>query len=161
MLAIRDGAATYNMSELPTSDEVILTALDILAGRLRYGEPLTQPSAAENYLRLKIGGSERELFYILFLDNRHRVIAEDTLFMGTIDSSEVHPREVIKATLKHNAAAVIISHNHPSGMTEPSAADRAITQRLREALDLIGVRMLDHIIVSPHEATSLANRGWI
>jgi DNA repair protein RadC len=101
------------------------------------------------------------VFGCLFLDNRHRVIAFEELFRGSIDGASVHPREVVRRCLAHNAAAVILAHNHPSGVAEPSAADRAITLRLREALELIDVRLLDHFVIGDGKPTSLAQRGWI
>ena len=101
------------------------------------------------------------MFAVLFLDTRHRLIEYAEMFQGTIDSAEVHPREVVKAALRHNAAAVIVSHNHPSGNPEPSAADQALTQRLREALGLVDVRVLDHVIVAGNATASFAERGLI
>ena len=98
---------------------------------------------------------------MLFLDNRHRLLAFDILFYGTIDGAEVYPREVARAALRHNAAALIVTHNHPSGSTEPSAADRAVTLRLRDALAMLEIRLLDHFIVGDGPATSLAARGWV
>ena len=98
---------------------------------------------------------------MLFLDNRHRLLAFDILFYGTIDGAEVYPREVARAALRHNAAAIIVTHNHPSGSTEPSAADRAVTLRLRDALAMLEIRLLDHFIVGDGPATSLAARGWV
>ena len=102
-----------------------------------------------------------EVFACLFLDNRHRLMAFEELFRGTIDGASVHPREVVRRALAHNAAALILAHNHPSGIAEPSAADTRITERLRQALSLIDVRVLDHLIVGDAEVTSLAERGLI
>ena len=101
------------------------------------------------------------MFYVLCLDTRHRVLHGEVLFTGTIDSAEVHPREVVKEALRLNAAALVISHNHPSGNPEPSAADRVLTKRLREALSMVDVRVLDHIIVGGTKTTSFAERGLI
>jgi DNA repair protein RadC len=101
------------------------------------------------------------VFACLFLDNRHRVLGFEELFRGSIDGASVHPREVVRRCLAHNAAAVILAHNHPSGVAEPSAADRAITQRLRESLELIDVRLLDHFVIGSGTPTSLAQRGWL
>ena len=97
----------------------------------------------------------------MFLDTRHRIIAIEMLFRGTIDGAEVHPREVARMALKLNAAAVIVAHNHPSGNPEPSAADRAVTAQLKQALGLLDVRLLDHFVVSATQETSLAARGWV
>ena len=106
-------------------------------------------------------GYQREVFACLFLDNRHRVIAFEELFFGSIDSAAVHPREVVKAALRHNAAALIFAHNHPSGVAEPSRADELLTRRLKEALALVDIRVLDHLVVGDGEPLSLAERGLI
>ncbi|MCG6507504.1 DNA repair protein RadC, partial [Vibrio parahaemolyticus] len=104
---------------------------------------------------------QREAFYILFLDNQHRVIRDEVLFEGTIDAASVYPREVVKRALHHNAAALILAHNHPSGVAEPSQADRRITQRLTDALALVDIRVLDHFVVGDGDVVSFAERGWI
>ncbi|HEU4663229.1 MAG TPA: DNA repair protein RadC [Dokdonella sp.] len=132
-----------------------------LDAELRRGEALTDPSASARYLKARLAGYPYEVFACLFLDNRHRVIAFEELFRGSIDGASVHPREVVRRCLVHNAAAVIVAHNHPSGVAEPSAADRAITVRLREALELVDVRLLDHFVVGQGAPTSLAQRGWL
>ncbi|MGN6520806.1 MAG: RadC family protein [Dokdonella sp.] len=132
-----------------------------LDAELRRGETLTDPSASARYLKARLAGYPYEVFACLFLDNRHRVIVFEELFRGSIDGASVHPREVVRRCLVHNAAAVILAHNHPSGVAEPSAADRAITQRLREALELVDVRLLDHFVVGHGTPTSLAQRGWL
>lgn len=120
---------------------------------------LISPNLVREYLRTLTGPQEREVFTAIYLDNRHRAIASEILFAGTIDGATVHPREVVKGALKHNAAAVIVSHNHPSGVAEPSQADELITQRLKEALALVDIRLLDHFIVSIEQTVSLAERG--
>lgn len=125
------------------------------------GAALTSPTATRRYLSLRLRDREHEVFACLFLDNRHRVIAFDELFRGTIDGASVYPREIVKAALRYNAAAVILSHNHPSGVAEPSRADERLTERLREALGLIDVRVLDHIIVGDGEPLSFAERGLL
>ena len=132
-----------------------------LDAELRRGEALTDPLASARYLKACLAGYPYEVFGCLFLDNRHRVIAFEELFRGSIDGASVHPREVVRRCLAHNAAAVIFAHNHPSGVAEPSAADRAITQRLREALELVDVRLLDHFVIGQGTPTSLAQRGWL
>jgi DNA repair protein RadC len=132
-----------------------------LDAELRAGESLTDPDASARYLKARLCGYPYEVFACLFLDNRHRVLAFEEMFRGSIDGASVHPREVVRRCLKHNAAAVILAHNHPSGVAEPSAADRAITQRLRETLALIDVRVLDHFVIGAGAPTSLARRGWI
>lgn len=117
--------------------------------------------AVRTYLSTQLRHSQREIFAVLFLDSQHRLIRYQELFMGTIDSAAVYPREVVKAALTHNAAAVILAHNHPSGVSEPSQADISITERIRKALDLIDVRLLDHFIVGDARPLSLAERGHI
>jgi DNA repair protein RadC len=122
---------------------------------------LTSPEATRNYLKARLRGFQHEVFACLFLDNRHRVIEYRELFRGTIDGASVHPREVVREAMRANAAAVIFAHNHPSGVAEPSQADLRITQRLREALDLVDVRVLDHIVVGEGDGTSFAERGLL
>jgi DNA repair protein RadC len=128
-----------------------------LAGR----EALTSPRDSAAYLKARLAHLPYEVFACLFLDNRHRVLAFEEMFRGTLDGASVHPREVVRAALEHNAAAVILAHNHPSGVAEPSAADRNITHQLRDALQLVGVRVLDHLVVGVGEPTSMAARGLI
>lgn len=128
---------------------------------LRERDALQDPITSGRYLKARLAGYPYEVFACLFLDARHRVIAFEELFRGSIDGAEVHPREVVRRCLAHNAAAAILAHNHPSGVAEPSSQDRAITQRLREALALIDVRLLDHFVIGDGMPTSLAQRGWI
>ncbi len=129
--------------------------------RFERGDPLLSPEQSARYLQARLRDYPYEVFAVLFLDNRHRVLAFEELFRGTIDGASVHPREVVRRALAHNAAAAIISHNHPSGVAEPSQADQHITERLREALDLVEVRLLDHLIVGDGECCSLAQRGLL
>ena len=124
-------------------------------------ETLANPAACANFLRTRIGAYPYEVFACLFLDQRHRVLAFEELFRGSIDGASVHPREVVRRCLAHNAAAVILAHNHPSGVAEPSQADRDITAELKRALALIDVRVLDHFIIGSGAPTSLASRGWL
>ena len=132
-----------------------------LAAELGRGDALSDPQRAGHYFHSRLRDHPHEVFACLFLDTRHRVIAFEELFRGSIDGAEVHPREVVRRCLAHNAAAVILGHNHPSGVAEASAADRAITRRLGEALALIEVRVLDHFIVGDGPALSFAARGWL
>lgn len=132
-----------------------------LAADLARGEALTDPERAGEYFARRLRGLPHEVFACLFLDTRHRAIAFEELFRGTLDGAEVHPREVAKRCLAHNAAALIIGHNHPSGVSEPSAADRAVTERLRQALALVEVRLLDHFVIGDGPPCSLAARGWL
>jgi len=121
---------------------------------------LSSPEDTRAFLVLQLRDNPSEVFAALFLDNRHRVIAFEELFHGTIDGASVHPREVVKRSLYHNAAALILAHNHPSGMAEPSQADQRITQRLKEALALVDVRVLDHIVIGD-KLVSFAERGLL
>lgn len=131
-----------------------------LAATLERGDAITSPQATRDYLNARLRDYPFEVFACLFLDNRHRVLAFEELFRGTIDGASVHPREVVRRVLYHNAAAVILAHNHPSGVAEPSRADEAITRRLQEALGLVDVRVLDHIIVAD-AMVSFAERGLL
>lgn len=130
------------------------------AEELAEGAVIDNPEATRRFLQAQLRDAAQEVFAVLFLDQRHRVLAFERLFFGTINQSAVHPREVVKAVLRHNAAAVILAHNHPSGVAEPSSADREITLRLRDALNLIDVRVLDHMIVGDR-CTSMAELGMI
>lgn len=122
---------------------------------------LTSPSLVREYLKTLLAGEERELFVMVALDNRHRVLASEVLFAGTIDGARVYPREVVKCALRHNAAAVIFAHDHPSGVLEPSAADEVITKHLKEALALVDVRVLDHFIIGSGDCYSFSERGLL
>lgn len=141
--------------------EVIEAARSYIREDLQRGSALTDPEVTATYLSLGVGQLDHEVFGILHLDNRHRIIEDERLFRGTIDGAAVYPREVAKACLRHNAAAVIIYHNHPSGLAEPSRADRDLTRRLVEALGLLDIRILDHIVIGGMEHTSFAERGWL
>ena len=129
---------------------------EALAGR----DAVKDPAAVRRLLQARLRDREHETFAALFLDNQHRVIAFDELSQGTIDGASVYPREVIKAALRHGAAAVIFAHNHPSGVAEPSAADRSLTERLKTALAQVDIRVLDHFVVG-EQVVSFAERGWI
>jgi DNA repair protein RadC len=144
-----------------TVDEVFEFVRQELERRFFRQEPLASPGHVKRYLIAELAREDREVFVALFLDNRHRPLALEKLFYGTIDGCAVHSREVVKKTLRHNAAAVIFAHNHPSGEPEPSAADRALTDRLKEALALVDVRVIDHIIIGGAETVSLAERGML
>jgi len=132
-----------------------------LGKALERGKPLTDPAATRKYLQARFRDLPHEVFACLYLDNRNRVIAFEDLFRGTIDGASVHPREVVRAALKHNAAALIFAHNHPSGVAEPSDADRRLTRRLADALALVDIRVLDHFVVGDGEVVSFAERGWL
>ena len=132
-----------------------------LAERLRRDSALESPQAVRDYLKSLLRHEPHEVFGCLFLDSKHRMLAFEVLFRGSIDSASVYPRQVVKRALAHNAAAVIFCHNHPSGITEPSQADRTLTKRLIEALDLIEVRVLDHFIVGDGQPLSMVEHGWM
>ncbi len=123
--------------------------------------PLTSPELTKLYLSTKVAKAERELFGVIFLNNQHHVIGQEIVATGTIDAASVYPREVVKAALRENSAAVIFYHNHPSGVAEPSQADRRITRRLIDALQLVEIRVLDHFVIGMGETVSFAERGWI
>ena len=142
-------------------ESVIKLALSVLAERHRAGRALGSPEQTRSFLRLKLVDRKHEVFGVLFLDNRHRVIQVAEMFQGTIDGASVHPRVVVQRALEVNAAAVVFFHNHPSGVAEPSHADEAITRRLRDALALVDVRVLDHFVVAAGESVSFAERGLI
>lgn len=131
------------------------------AETLAKGASLTSPAQARDLLVARLRDRPHEVFAVVFLDNRHRMLHYGELFRGTIDGSAVHPREVVREALERGAAAVILAHNHPSGIAEPSAADRSITRRLREALNLVDIRVLDHIVVGDGETVSFAERGLL
>ncbi|AID88618.1 RadC family protein [Klebsiella michiganensis] len=146
----------------PADQQTIREALTLLACQLREpGASFTSSHAVRDWLCLQLASVEREEFTALFLDNQHRLIAHETLFTGTINHTQVHPREVVKAGLKHNCAAVIVAHCHPSGLAEPSKADRQITTRIQQALELVDIRLLDHLVVGGMEIVSFSERGWL
>ncbi|MBU6199153.1 MAG: DNA repair protein RadC [Xanthomonadaceae bacterium] len=166
ILLERDASALATEPGLGTAKSCRLhAALELgrryLACDLRQPEALANPAACADYLRARIGAYPYEVFACVFLDNRHRILAFEELFRGSIDGASVHPREVVRRCLAHNAAAVILAHNHPSGVAEPSLADRAITADLKRALELIQVRVLDHFIVGAGAPTSFAARGLL
>lgn len=132
-----------------------------LSQRMQRGDALLSPGDTARFLMTRLRDYPYEVFGVLFLDNRHRVLAFEELFRGTVDGASVHPREVVRRALRHNAAAVILSHNHPSGVAEPSQADQQITLRLRDALGLIDVRVLDHLVVGDGDCCSFAERGLL
>ena len=129
--------------------------------RLRRGTPLSCPADTRRFLTARLRRHQHEVFACLFLDNRHRLICFEEMFRGTVNGASVYPREIAKRGLYHNAAAIIIAHNHPSGVAEPSQADRAITVRIRDAMALIDVRLMDHFVVGDGQIVSFAERGWI
>jgi len=141
-------------------EEDIKTAY-LIATDIPKGTTIKSPAETETFLKARLGQLEHESFGAVFLDNRHRVIEYKQLFRGTIDGTSVYPREVVKDALQNNAAALILVHNHPSGVAEPSQADERITKRLKAALELVDIRVLDHVIVAGDKAVSLASRGLL
>ena len=154
---ICDVAGIYHMVE---RDEVIETARSCITESLSRGEAMTSPSASARHIQVLLGGYEHEVFFVLWLDSQHQILAANELFRGTVDGASVYPREVVKEGLACNAAAVIFAHNHPSGCTEPSQADIRITERLKKALLLVDIRVLDHLVVGS-DVTSMADRGLL
>jgi len=140
---------------------VVALAIAVLAEQHQPGQAFSSPKETSTYLRLQLADRQNEIFGCLFLDNRHRILAMYELFQGTIDGASVHPRVVVQQALKINAAAIVFFHNHPSGVAEPSLADETITRRLKEALALVDVRVLDHFVVSFSESVSFAERGLL
>lgn len=144
-----------------TAEEIVNEAKRITANKFRRGVVLTNPAASRDFLIQQLSDLEQEVFACVFLDNRNRIIQFEILFRGTIDGAAVYPREIVKRALALNAAAIIMAHNHPSGVAEPSRADEAITRKVVSALDLIEVRVLDHFIVAGEVAESLVERGLV
>jgi len=140
---------------------VLELARRALREELRAGSALTTPAAVRDYLRLTLGGRAHEVFVCVHLDAQHRVIGAEELFRGTLTQTSVYPREVVKAALAANAAAVIFAHNHPSGVAQPSQADELLTRQLREALALVDVKVLDHFVIAGNQALSFAERGLL
>ena len=140
---------------------IVAQALSILECQVREANALCSPDAVRDYLRLLLGERQHEVFVCVFLDSQHRVIATDEMFRGTLTQTSVYPREVVKEALAHNAASVILAHNHPSGSTDPSRADEALTHTLKAALALVDVRVLDHLVVTRSNVLSFAEKGLI
>lgn len=157
-LFIRDTRKRYHPAN---ADQIIEAARQVVDQRMRRGTLFSDPSVAGKFFRDKLAGLQREVFAAVFLDTRHRLIEYAELFFGSVDGAEVHPRELVRQALLLNAAAVVVAHNHPSGEPEPSAADRALTAQLKQALSLVDVRLLDHFVVGAHAPLSLAARGWV
>ncbi len=160
---VEDRLAGLKPSDLSEREKqsAITLAMKVLAIKHRAGRRLSSPEETRNYLRLRLADHRNEVFGSLFLDNRHRIIAVRELFHGTIDGASIHPRVVVQQALAANAVALVFFHNHPSGVAEPSYADEAITRRLKDALALVDVRVLDHFVVSAGESVSFAERGLL
>ena len=160
-LYVQDAEGNYSLNRPARAEEIVALAESILRERVNRGEPLTDPATVQRWLVARLSPCPHEVFCVLFLDHRHRVIAFEELFRGTLDGCSVHPREVVKRCLHWNCAAVIYAHNHPSGVAEPSDADRRLTQRLKDALALVDIRTLDHFVIGGLDAVSFAERGWL
>jgi DNA repair protein RadC len=152
------GLGPARFAELQAAAEI---ARRQLSETLRAGPSLSSPRATRDFLSARLRDLEHEVFCCLYLDKRHRLIHFEELFRGTLDGASVHPREIVKNALQRNCAAIIIAHNHPSGIAEPSQADEMITRRVKEALALVDIRLLDHIIVGDGSCVSLAERGFL
>ncbi|MBA1445561.1 MAG: DNA repair protein RadC [Chromatiales bacterium] len=155
-----EGICPEDLSDLE-KETLVNLALVVLAPKRLSSDLLSTPDVSRRYLQLSLAGCKNEVFGCFFLDNRHRLIAEEKLFFGTIDGASVHPRVVVQRTLELNAAAVILWHNHPSGIAEPSQSDQQITNRLKDALALVDVRVLDHLVVGSETTTSFAELGLL
>lgn len=156
-----ENQGTYVLTEPATAEEILAMANYLARSRLAKGNALTSPSITYDCLQTLLQEYEHEVFALLFLDNQHRVIKFEELFRGTLDSASVYPREVVKAALACNAAAVILVHNHPSGLPEPSRSDRTLTETLRAALATVEIRVLDHLVIGIEGRVSMAERGWL
>lgn len=157
-LADTKGVGVAKITQLHAVAE---TARRFFATQLARENVMENPQVTRHYLQSVLAHQEREIFMALFLDNQHRVLQAQKMFSGSINSVEVHPREIVREALKLNAAAVILAHNHPSGIAEPSRADREITQRISKACTLLNIRLLDHLVIGHGEFTSFAERGWL
>lgn len=156
-LMVRDDSGRYRPA---SGDEIIEAALSEINRRFARGVMMTSPARTIEFLRLRLAPLEHEVFAVLWLDNKNRVLAFEELFRGTIDSANVHPRELVKSALRHNAAACILCHNHPSGDSSPSSADQNITVRIKTALEMVEVRTLDHVVIGENPY-SFAENGMM
>jgi len=156
-----EGASAYGDQSMMKLQAAVELAARTLTEQLTSKTSLTSPGAVRDLLRLKLAGLPHEVFICIFLDAQHRVIRVEEMFRGTLTQTSVYPREVVKAALRANAAAVIFAHNHPSGVAQPSQSDELLTRNLREALSLVEIKVLDHFIVAGNQALSFAERGLL
>ena len=156
-----EATGTYLVDSPVSEADILLMAQQLASQRLRRGRSLTSPKAVFNHLQTLLGDYQHEVFALLLLDSKHRILTFQELFRGTLDATGVYPREVVKICLEFNAAAVILVHNHPSGDPEPSQADRTLTRKLQDALNLIDIRTLDHVVVGSEGCVSMAERGHL
>ena len=157
-LLLEKGMSSTVKCKLNAAQELVRR---ILQEELKYRDAMSGPDKVHDYLRLTLGSEEQEVFMVLYLDAQHRLIEAKELFRGTLNQTNVYPREVVKYSLKHNAAAVILAHNHPSGVAEPSVEDRLTTKKLKESLRLVGVKVIDHVVVGGSSYLSFAEEGMI
>ena len=160
-LKASDSHGCYVVESPVTEDDILLMAKQLASQRLRKGRILSGPKEVFSHLQALLADCPHEVFALLMVDSKHRVIAFTELFRGTLDSASVYPREVVKTALAHNAAAVILVHNHPSGDPQPSQADITLTRKLKEALSLVDIRTLDHIVVGHEGCVSLAEQSYL
>jgi DNA repair protein RadC len=160
-LKASESPGTYLVESPVTETDILMMARQLANLRLRRGRALTSPQDVFSHLQTLLANYEHEVFALLMLDSRHRVLAFQELFHGTLDGASVYPREVVKIALEYNAAAMILVHNPPSGDPAPSQADRTLTKKLQDALNLVGVRTLDHIVVGQEGCVSLAEQGYL
>ena len=156
-----EATGTYVMESPVTEADILQMAQQLAMSRLSKGRTLTEPRHVFSHLQTLLQHHEYEVFALLLLDSKHRVIGFRELFRGTLDGASVYPQEVVKIALEHNASAVILVHNHPSGDPEPSQADRKLTTTLKDALNMVGTRILDHVVVGYEGCVSLAERGYV
>ena len=158
---VQESSGCFQVSRPVTAEEILTMAKQLVKRQFKRGRALTSPDITRDFLLLELALLEHEVFYVVFLDNQHRVLTAECCFRGTLDSSNVYPREIVKRTLQVNAAALILAHNHPSGVSSPSEADKAITGRLVAALKLVDVRVLDHFIIGGTACFSFAEHGLL
>ncbi|MCX8670797.1 DNA repair protein RadC [Gilliamella sp. B2865] len=154
----KEGLGTAKYTQLKAVVELSHRYLKVKMTKENY---LTSPTLTHHYLANRLMDKDREIFMVIFLDNQNHVINCEEMFVGTYNSVEVHPREVARKALQYNAAALILAHNHPSGLAEPSQADRALTKKIEQVCELIDVRVIDHLVIGKGEYVSFAERGWI
>lgn len=151
----------YTFNRPITEEELIRAAKNAIAEKLVAKPVFDSPNAVRDYLTLELAQLETEVFYVLYLNSQHHLIEQHPLFTGTIDGAAVYPREVVRQVIKFNASAVILAHNHPSGVADPSAADRKLTERIKDALALIDVRVLDHFVIGKQQVYSFVEAGLL
>ncbi|RKS86006.1 DNA replication and repair protein RadC [Orbus hercynius] len=154
----KQGLGTAKYTQLKAVIELSSRYLKV---QMTQEDSLTSPNLTYHYLASRLADEEREIFLVIFLNNQNHVVCTKEMFVGTYNSVEVHPREIIREALKHNAAALILAHNHPSGVAEPSQADRNITYQIEKACDLVDIRIIDHFVIGKGEYVSFAERGWL